>query len=802
MRKSYATVALMAAAFLLGGLNTAPRAADGSVTTTRTSLTAESNPNFDAVTWRPLGCTESVEPVGDSTPTTTDLAGDATHSATYFAWDSNYLYARFRLTASPTGSKGFDQYAWVMLLQVPSGDPFQYQFELSLNGKSSDDDYGNTSGLKGDTIELWRNDAAENIAFDPNFNDPSETRLYGQRYDYAGPATVNTTPLARIALVNDGTSFGGDPDYFLDYAIPVSILIAKGVVTSAAELSEVVVFPATASNANQYNKDYLACPFLPNTTLSISKSVAPAAVPGNIATPVSHTITVTNTGEAIAKGLWIEDTAFPTSLSGATVTVSSDNPTVTWTVVTANPLQVKVPRLPIGNSMTVRIDSTATLPCGAATVTDTANAHAVNAPKVLAQATLTVAGSTVETCDGLDNNCNGQIDEGVTNCDDGNACNGPEQCVAGACVPGIPPNCSSNNPCIDDSCNPATGCVHANNTNACDDGNACTTNDVCGGGTCHGGPPVSCDDGNPCTDDSCNPASGCVHVNNTHPCDDLNVCTTNDTCSGGTCHGGAPRDCNDNNVCTTDSCDPALGCYYTNNTAPCDDGLSCTTNDTCAGGTCVGGTFATPDCEEPKPVDFYIALCDGTRTDDEITQANVDCVNDWSLFAWVTTVDDVCRVLHQYPNDDKCLEAEAQLMAALLNLCKGRLAMDEPILSTCTDHGTVGLSLIEANALLANPARTADQCATAECETEELNNGNALATTTLRADRTPTGVHIFWLQPPTSPSWATQTSYSVWRRPRGVGAFAIIATVPTLYYDDVILDQSQDYEYGVTVNRQ
>src|SRR5262249_18820355 len=78
-------------------------------------------------------------------------------------------------------------------------------------------------------------------------------------------------------------------------------------------------------------------------------------------------------------------------------------------------------------------------------------------------------------------------------------------------------------------------------------------------------------------------SSGCSRPPGSSPCDDGNPCTTNDTCGGGTCHGGPPADCNDNNPCTDDSCDPASGCVNTPNTAPCDDGSACTTNDTCGG---------------------------------------------------------------------------------------------------------------------------------------------------------------------------------------------------------------------------
>ena len=177
----------------------------------------------------------------------------------------------------------------------------------------------------------------------------------------------------------------------------------------------------------------------------------------------------------------------------------------------------------------------------------------------------------------------------TSSCDDGNACTSGDVCGGGTCNPGAPIVCDDNNVCTDDTCNPALGCVYTNNTASCDDGNACTTGDACGGGACNPGGPTDCDDGNPCTDDSCDPQTGCGHANNTASCDDGNACTTGDVCGGGTCHAGAPVACNDNNVCTTDSCNPSTGCVYTNNTAPCDDGNACTSGDFCGGGTCHAG---------------------------------------------------------------------------------------------------------------------------------------------------------------------------------------------------------------------
>jgi uncharacterized repeat protein (TIGR01451 family) len=48
---------------------------------------------------------------------------------------------------------------------------------------------------------------------------------------------------------------------------------------------------------------------------------------------------------------------------------------------------------------------------------------------------------------------------------------------------------------------------------------------------------VTCDDANPCTDDTCNPAGGCLHANNSASCDDGNPCTTGDACVAGVCAG-------------------------------------------------------------------------------------------------------------------------------------------------------------------------------------------------------------------------------------------------------------------------
>jgi len=349
-------------------------------------------------------------------PRPVDLVGNATYPPAYIGLDSTYLYLRWRVNADPSGVKGFDQLAWVSLLQVPSGNPFQYQYNLALNGVGGDDDFGNSGGNKGDTIEISQNTAPESFDFNPIFNDPSEVRLFAQRYDFSSGATVNTTPLARSLATGDGSNFSGNGDFFVEFAFPIPVLIAKGVISSASDLAGSLFLPATSANANNYNKDTLSCPsFLPQTTLDLQKSADHSTLPVNSTTPLTYTLVVTNTGTHVARGVVIDDPALPSYMTNVTVTVTSNDTSVTWSVISTNPLEVRVDTLPIGSSVTIEITADATPACNSDDFTNTATAFATNAPEVDGSATVQVDKSGTEICNGVDDNCNGQIDEGVSN---------------------------------------------------------------------------------------------------------------------------------------------------------------------------------------------------------------------------------------------------------------------------------------------------------------------------------------------------------------------------------------------------
>ncbi len=175
---------------------------------------------------------------------------------------------------------------------------------------------------------------------------------------------------------------------------------------------------------------------------------------------------------------------------------------------------------------------------------------------------------TTDSCDPATGPVHAPLAAG-TECSDGNACNGSEACNAdGQCIAGAPPALDDGNPCTTDSCDPATGTVHtpAAAGVACSDGNVCNGAESCNGaGQCAGGTPLALDDGNPCTADVCDPTTGVAHVPLAAglSCADANACDGAETCDGaGRCVAGPPPSLDDGNACTEDRCDPVRGIHH------------------------------------------------------------------------------------------------------------------------------------------------------------------------------------------------------------------------------------------------
>ncbi|MFN2375262.1 MAG: hypothetical protein ABR538_01915, partial [Candidatus Binatia bacterium] len=131
-------------------------------------------------------------------------------------------------------------------------------------------------------------------------------------------------------------------------------------------------------------------------------------------------------------------------------------------------------------------------------------------------------------------------------------------------------------------------------------------------------------DGNVCTNDTCNASGVCQHPNNTVPCNDGLFCTVNDTCAGGQC-GGSPRNCNDGIACSDESCNEATdSCVSTPFNERCDDEDQCTT-DTCIVGEGCRHVFSCKDiC---RRFGFYAKRAGDERDQQNVVQEILDAVD-------------------------------------------------------------------------------------------------------------------------------------------------------------------------------
>lgn len=163
-------------------------------------------------------------------------------------------------------------------------------------------------------------------------------------------------------------------------------------------------------------------------------------------------------------------------------------------------------------------------------------------------------GQLTETCDGVDNNCDGAVDESAT-------CPGFDQvCDRGACVTSCTGEfyfCAENEECIGGKCtDPA--CV----------GVMCNSGEVCVAGQCK----------TACADVQCPYGTECNNGVCIDPCAGV-TCGTGKVCQGGVCVTG----------CTCGACAAGLSCNATTNR--CEEsacvGVSCNAGTHCVAGSCV-----------------------------------------------------------------------------------------------------------------------------------------------------------------------------------------------------------------------
>ena len=170
----------------------------------------------------------------------------------------------------------------------------------------------------------------------------------------------------------------------------------------------------------------------------------------------------------------------------------------------------------------------------------------------------------------------GQGDDALVNADTGpgpTACSGASDCEA------------LQGPCRSAYCGKSGLCVVvvAADGSDCSDGDACTVGDSCAKGECKGA-----GGGCGCSDDA-----GCAAFASTNLCDAKPICNTAVTPSVCELPSAPGVVCDDaGTLCAPIACDPTTGICSVHN-APagtaCEDGTLCTTDSTCADGSCQGG---------------------------------------------------------------------------------------------------------------------------------------------------------------------------------------------------------------------
>ncbi len=265
---------------------------------------------------------------------------------------------------------------------------------------------------------------------------------------------------------------------------------------------------------------------------------------------------------------------------------------------------------------------------------------------------------TIDTCDPV----NGCQHKWYNPCNDGDPCT-DDMCAPSGCEFYKSQNkgckkckevedCDDDNVCTADDCimNPGESLGACANTNynevvGCNDGDKCTTGDVCNGNKCKGLFPFHCDDGNVCTSNLCNPKTGCVFKPGLvgkscfgssclqfecnkdggcfplpsskldKECDDGSVCTKDSCTSSGECSYVSIGACNDGNSCTVDTCDPKTGCKH----EPISEAI-------CLEKGCLKMLCEKGACNKPFPSGLTSMKCDdGTPCTVDICLANGTC---------------------------------------------------------------------------------------------------------------------------------------------------------------------------------
>ena len=177
--------------------------------------------------------------LGDGQNNGREVVGDSTDPAVFWYFDVTDFMFRFRLDDDPLQSAGnLRGYGWGLLLDT-DGDFSAYEYAYMVDGIREE-------------IVVAQN-TSPGTTGDPS--DPADTDLYLVATSYAVGGNVQVTEA--------DTTFNGTADYFLDFALPVSVIAAYG-------LDDVSIsyIAGTSSSARSLSVDLAGCDDAAGCTLA------------------------------------------------------------------------------------------------------------------------------------------------------------------------------------------------------------------------------------------------------------------------------------------------------------------------------------------------------------------------------------------------------------------------------------------------------------------------------------------------------------------------------------------------------
>lgn len=287
-----------------------------------------------------VGGTPLFDVLGDESPISTDIVGNSTFPAGFFAYDGTNVYFRLRVNGDPRNNQltGFRNFSWGVLINT-TGVTGTYDWLFNVDGLN------NRVSLIQNTVKLvnsWNDPAEGTGGGSPNFSQ-----------------AITNFDFARVTPAD--SSIGGDQDFFLDWFLPASTVFSFLGINATSSIRAVYF---SSANVTNYNKDSLRTsegfsfanaftdPITPDqadirarlATNKVRNSGPQTVALGQQAT-WTGTVTVTNTGKSQATSVFLDDIVGPDQVNSFVVNSTSQGLTsynsvtklLTWNVGNLNP---------------------------------------------------------------------------------------------------------------------------------------------------------------------------------------------------------------------------------------------------------------------------------------------------------------------------------------------------------------------------------------------------------------------------------------------------------------------------------